>query len=99
MAKNESVVTLYLGKQECGPPTAQIDGPVIPAMGKPHRPFRRMSVTTFSIFGHDGSNRRNEAPYWPRTVRSMCFDTEWNTFDPMTVPAARFASGSAFAGA
>ena len=49
VVKNESVVTVPLGKRGCASPTAQIDGPVIPATGEPHRPFRRMSVTTLSI--------------------------------------------------
>ena len=49
LVKNESVVTPYLGKRGCGPPTAQIDSSIIPAMGKPHRLFRGMSVATLSF--------------------------------------------------
>ena len=58
LAKNERLVTPPLGKRGCAPPTALVDGAVIPATGRPHQHFPGRSVTNLSflaIFCLDGA--------------------------------------------
>ena len=58
LAKNERLVTPPLGKRGCAPPTALVDGAVIPATGRPHQHSPGRSVTNLSflaIFCLDGA--------------------------------------------